>query len=254
MAKISTIKVLEQIGFKQISNSKTSLFTSDYGLEFNFGNFKLRAFEGVNRYLMNVLIFSGVNNTIRTLSEIHFELPLEVESYEQGIAFISYYLGRGFQASIIPEWYYQGLQFKNLLPWEKELEAFRQNPSASIEHDYFKLIIRKMIKISSTAKEDDVTTFSFDGEILRIICADETIIAPATGKAWNEDASVKTQSLSFLPKRIKYRNGHDIYLWGKKIHIDNRVFTPINSLQSNINMNKTNDAVVDIDLFDQSVL
>lgn len=103
---------------------------------------------------------------------------------------------------------------------EKEREAFNKRPIANIDYDYFRLIIRKMIQIATNANNEEITTFMFDGEVLRINCSGNILIVPAFGIAWNIDVSLNTKELTNLPKRIKKQNG-TISLWKETIVISN---------------------------------
>ncbi|WP_420148586.1 hypothetical protein [Spirosoma sp.] len=221
MSKVSLYEILKKIGFRS---------TSDSRLELDFGNFKLVAVEAMNRYLKDIVYFSGINQTERRLGLIEFEIPQEVDSFEQGVAFLSFKLGRDFEAKNVPAWYHQGLLWKSLLPWEQSKLAYSQKPSATIEHDYFKLIVQKMRKKSDEATEDDITTLSFNGNTLTINCLGERIIAPATGNPW-EEVSLKTRSLAHLPQRIKQQIG-TIYIWESRLHVANYVLPLLTELST----------------------
>lgn len=224
MSKVSLYNVLKEIGFREISDSK---------FEYDFGNFKLNTCEGVNKHLADIFYFSGINRTPQTITLIEFDLPIRVDSVEQGVAFLSYYLGKDFEARKVPAWYHQGKLWKYLLPWEKERTAYNQKPSATIEHEYFRLMIRKMRKLALLANMEDITTFSFDGEILKIVCADQRIVAPATGNPWEETITVRTKSLSNLPERVKTRDG-EMFLWQECLQIASNTFKIINLSSSDI--------------------
>lgn len=221
MTLIPVQELLAKIGFKRKivpgANSKNDVSEFIY----DFGNFVLNVQEGMNNRLADVFNFMGVNKYKNTLSAIEFELPLAVESYEQGVAFISFGLGKDFAAQNVPAWYHQGLFWKSHLPWEKSKLAYSQKPSATIEYDYFKLIVQKMRKKSAEAIEEDITTLSFDGNTLTINCLGERIIAPATGNPW-EEVLLKTRSLDHLPRRIKHQNG-TIYIWENRLYVANYV-------------------------------
>jgi len=95
------------------------------GLSFDFGNFKLEASENVNRWLRRVIILGGVMATNRTIAVVHFEMPLEVESFEQGVAFVTHCLDShasgNFESSLPVEWLKNGRQYRHLLPWYKSV-------------------------------------------------------------------------------------------------------------------------------------
>lgn len=192
------------------------------GLQFDFGNFKLKAIEGMNRSFFHGFHFFGFYTIARSAGTIRFHLPLKVESHNQCIAFMAYYL-RNAEVANIPIWLEEGMALKELLPWERELKAYNDNPKATIEHEWFRLIVRKMRLIASTSNNEDITTFSFDGTILKIVCNNQLLVSPAQGRDWGKIAKVKTESLDFLPKRIEKRSV-SIYIWKEKLYIHNRFF------------------------------
>lgn len=98
--------VLLKIGFKP----------TDGMFLFDFGNCQLRAIPGMNNYLADGFTFLGSYKTERTAGMIDFFLPLEVKSYEQGIALIAYYL-RKADFAVKPHWLIEGLAMKGELPW-----------------------------------------------------------------------------------------------------------------------------------------
>lgn len=204
--------VLRRIGF---------LPTLD-GLQFDFGNCKLKSIEGMTPQFYYGISFFGFWRTNRKMGELVFSLPLEVESYEHGIALIAYYL-RHAELEIKPKWLIEGLSLSELLPWEIERRKYRENPRAIIEHEWFRVIVKKLLEASKNSTEADVTTFSFDGAVLHIVCNGINIVCSATGKEWQSAATVKTKSLVFLPKRISKKNVQ-IYIWQDKLHIGNRAF------------------------------
>src|SRR4051812_10299971 len=105
--------ILEKIDFKSLPD----------GYEFDFGNGKLKAIPGLTRQFYDGFTFLGYFISARKAGEIEFSLPLKVESYEQGIAFIAYYL-RNADLKIVPQWLKEGLVLKHLLPWERERKAY----------------------------------------------------------------------------------------------------------------------------------
>src|SRR5258706_16473000 len=110
----------EHSGLRSI---KTSCLMERLGLSFDFGNFKLEASQNVNRWLRPVITLGGVMATDRTVAVVHFEMPLEVESFEQGVALVTHCLdshaGGVFEAASPVPWLIEGRQYRNLLPWNK---------------------------------------------------------------------------------------------------------------------------------------
>jgi hypothetical protein len=210
---VSMQSILSKIGF---------LPNGDGGLHFDFGNCKLNAIQGMNRYLQDGYNFFGYYISDRSAGNIDFFLPLEVESYEQGIALLAYYLRN---ATFInkPDWLIEGLALSEHLPWEKEIRAYNENPKAIIEHEWFRVLVKKLRLLISVSKEEDVTRYSFKGNVLEVVCNNESLVISGLGKDWHRTATVKTKSLDSLPKRILNKSIL-VYIWEDNLHIGNRLY------------------------------
>lgn len=86
---LPTWDVLLSLGFIRDQN----VFSDDPGgVSLDFGNFMLSAAHVLNRWFQPIVLLSGVFTTPRTISEVICEMPLEVESREQGVAWITWCL------------------------------------------------------------------------------------------------------------------------------------------------------------------
>jgi hypothetical protein len=117
---VATEDVLRALGFHDDPGVMTD---EPPGLSFDFGNFTLEASQNVNRWLRPVVALGGVMTTNRSSALVHFEMPLVVESFEQGVALVTHCLdshagGTFIPASPVP-WLLEGRQYRNLLPWNK---------------------------------------------------------------------------------------------------------------------------------------
>ncbi len=211
-AKISLHSILIKIGF----------LPSEIGLKLDLENCKLEAFQGYNRYFQEGYSFFGYYFSGRSAGEFDFFLPLQLESYEQGIALLAYYL-RNTDLEIKPDWLNEGLLLKEYLPWEKVAKAYNENPKATIEHEWFRVLAAKIKLLAFTAPDEDLTTLSFDGTLLKVVCNNEIYVISGLGTDWQRTAKVKTQSLNLLPQRIPKRNV-EVFIWEDKLHIGNRIF------------------------------
>jgi hypothetical protein len=189
---------------------------------FKFTNGKVKAIKGFNRIFQEGFHFLGYYFTERKAGEIDYFLPFHVESFEQGLAFIAYPL-RNADLKNKPDWLIEGLTLKEHLPWEKEMKAYNENPVAYIEHEWFRVLLNKLKLLISTSTDENLTTFSFDGGILKVVCNNETLVVGGLGKNWHQEAIVKTKLLDFLPKRVLKRNV-PVYIWRGNLHIHNRCF------------------------------
>lgn len=211
-ANVALQSILIEIGFIPIEE----------GFQFDFGNCKLKAIEGTNQYFQEGFNFCGHYITDRKFGELVFFLPLQVESNQQGFALLAYYL-RNANFKNKPDWLSEGLALTEFLPWKKNLKAYNENPKAFIEHEWFRVIVKKMKLLISNSTDENVTIFSFDGTVLKVVCNNETLVVSGIGKDWQRIAKVKTKSLDFLPKRIS-NSDVEIFIWQDKLNIGNRVF------------------------------
>ncbi|MBK8245311.1 MAG: hypothetical protein IPK88_17935 [Saprospiraceae bacterium] len=211
-ANVSVKTILIKIGF---------LPTGD-GLQFDFGNCKLKANHGISRQFQEGYNFYGFYISERKAGEFDFFLPLFVESFEQGLAYIAFCL-RKADLKYRPDWLNEGLAFEEHLPWKRDAKAFNENPKAVIEHEWFRIMVKKLRNLMSNSSDEALTKFSFNGSVLKVECENQTIVVSGIGNDWQREATVKTNSLDFLPKRIPNENIL-IYIWKDKLHINNRIF------------------------------
>ena len=209
---VSLLSIILKIGFQ----SKATNF------EYDFGNCKLIAIQTVNKYFTEGIQFLGYNISAERAEEFDFFIPLEVESHEQGIAFIAFNL-RNAKFTKIPVWLKEGHNLQDELPWEKLNKAFKENPEASIEHEWFRILVNKLRLQISISTDEDTTTFSFSDNILKVVCNDEILVVSGKGKDWQSVAKVKTKSLNSLPKKILKKN-IQIYIWDGYLHVGNRIY------------------------------
>lgn len=184
---ISMQSILIKIGF----------YPNEDGLQYDFGNCKLKEIQGVNQYFQEGFNFFGYYISERSAGEFDFFLPLQVESHEQGLALIAYYL-RNEEFKNKPNWLDEGLSLMEHLPWEKETKAYNENPKAYIEHEWFRVLVNKLRVLIYNSTDEDVTKFSFDGNVLKVVCNNETFVASGAGAlATNSDS--KNKIIGFSP-------------------------------------------------------
>lgn len=208
--KVSIESILEKIGFTEIED----------GYYFDFGNCKLKAIRGLNRSLKFGYNFLGNYFSQRSAGTLDFFIPIEVDSYEQGLALLSYYL-RKVHFTSPPDWIDEGLNLQSYLPWRKELTEYEKIPQAEIEQDWIRLLLKKIRIHVSNSSDNDLTSFSFKDGILKVNCNNEEFAISGIGEDWLNSATVKTLSLDILPKRIPNRKVI-MYIWKERLHIANR--------------------------------
>jgi len=214
-----TREVFEKLGFEEVWGTMTD---QEPAYRYDFGNCELTATQVMSRYLRPIFLLGGVARDERSLMEIDFEMPLEVESFEQGVAFIAYALRNYHPRQPIP-WVEQGRQWAELLPWERSMREYEGRPKCVVDWEWFRLAAKKLREQAKSAESTELVAFEFDGEVLRIKTTCEFIAIPAQGAGWEHTYFLSLSELDFLPKRIIKRPVW-VSAWEGKLTIGNRVF------------------------------
>ena len=190
-SKIKVEQILLNLGFSK----------NEIGFQFDFGNCNLKVISGFNESMRYGYHFMGHIFSSREASLIQFSLPMEVDSFEMGVALISYYLKR-YPLEKIPDWQILGLKWNSLLPWEKELEKFNSIPKAEITRDWFRIVNKELKQIIKSSSQNELFTFSFNGEIFKIVGSEFMVCCPAKGNKWESEVRLEANKLIKLPIRI----------------------------------------------------
>lgn len=150
-------------------------------------------------------------------------MPLEVESFEQGVAWIVDGIGQDFEPWIPTPWLTAGRVWQGHLPRVREMKAYERRPQCVVERDWFRVAAKKLRMIAATTADSDLAWLSFDGETLRFIVCGATVIVAATGTAWNARHAIKGRELDHLPKRL--RDPVPVSIWDGKLSIGNRAWS-----------------------------
>lgn len=176
------------------------------GLSFDFGSLKLEASHVLNRWCQSVVLLTGVIQTPRTIAQIQCEMPHEVESRELGVAWVTWCLDShsdGLFEPVAPvDWLTEGREYRHLLPWELEMEAYVNRPRCRVRRDWARLAFRDLAEILAVADNIMPVTLTFEGGVLKIRCGDKLVAMPATGGPWPRSYSLIAASLRWLPKRV----------------------------------------------------
>lgn len=202
-ASIITWDVLRDLGFEP---DATVISDVTPGLSFDFGTFKLSASSVVNMRFAEVILFTGVLATPRTLAEVSFEMPRRVKSREQCAAWIVWNLdesaGRLFTSAREVLWLAEGRENQNLLPWVADLAAYNARPRCTVKRDWLRVALKTLGAILATARDEDTVEFGFDGAVLTMKCAGQVVALPAEGSSWHERFASPARNLQNLPKRL----------------------------------------------------
>ena len=133
-ATISTIDALRGLGFP---HDPRVISDECPGLSFDFGNLSLLASNCLNLSCVEVVLFSGVLSTSRSLAEVFFEMPRKVKSLKQCAAWIAWSLDqhsahRVFRPVQEVDWIEEGRRNQRLLPWVMSMAEFNARPQCTV--------------------------------------------------------------------------------------------------------------------------
>lgn len=193
------------------------------GYRYHFKGFVLSAAQLMSVYLKPIFLVGGIWSDGRSIAEVAFEMPLMLESIEQGAAWIADGLDRHrVKPSSPPTWLVEGKDHKELLPWVRQLRAYEARPMCLVDADWLRLAARKLRAISDSAAGGRSAIVSFDGAILRIATGSEVLAMAASGGAWPEPVVVERRGLSRAAGRLSGRTV-SVSLWEGRLSVGSRV-------------------------------
>ncbi|MEI6673718.1 MAG: hypothetical protein WCO57_00925 [Verrucomicrobiota bacterium] len=219
---LQTWEVLKELGFMPNAAVRSEI---QPGLSFDFGNLMLSAGAVTTGWrLTPVILFTGVMQGPRFLSEVQFEMPRAVENLDICAAWIAWHLDQcstgEFQPISNAEWLEIGRSNKVLLPWVLDLVAYENRPACSVEREWARMMLKRLKAALGTVADNDLVSFEFDGALLRIRCGDSLIPASARGQAWENRYTLRACQFKELPTRL---GGFEVLfsVWNEKFHIAN---------------------------------
>jgi hypothetical protein len=194
------------------------------GLSFDFGNFKLSASCATNLRAEQIILFSGLLSTRRTLAEVIFEMPRQVRSCRQCIAWIVWSLdryspGRRFEPPRPIDWIEVGRQCETLLPWVREMGAYNSRPQCVVRRDWMRLALKTLHEHLSYLPDSAPVVFYFDGSVLSIHLEGQVVALAGQGLAWAVRFRIRAGELRRLPKRFMHEC-IGISIWESQLTID----------------------------------
>jgi hypothetical protein len=221
-ASVATWDVLQDLGFQP----DESIVRSDVkpGLSFDFGNFKLSASCVLNLSVVEVVLFTGILFTPRSLTELIFELPRRLQSREQCAAWIVWDLdqhsdGRLFKPTRHINWVEEGRQNQMLLPWVAKAAASASRPCCAVQRDWLRLALKTLRERLVLLADDAVILFAFDGSVLSIRCDGKVIVLPGEGLPWTVLFTAQARDLRRLPTRLMREHLY-LAIWESRLSID----------------------------------
>ncbi len=225
-AAIPTWTLLPSLGFQP--DDTVSFSEIRPGLSLDFGNFKLSAADLISPRSGEVVSFSGVLATPRTLTEIHFELPRRVESLKQCAAWIVWNLDqqwddRMFRPARATEWVEEARRYRRLLPWVMSQAEFEARPRCRVRRDWLRLALKTLSEHIASLPDNASIVFAFDGSVFSIQSEKKVIALPAEGLPWLVRFRVEAGRLRRLPKRLM-RECIGVSIWESRISLGQYVY------------------------------
>ena len=213
--------LLTNIGFREDWDAITDELP---GYSFDFGNFVLRGVAGMTRHFEPTFYFDGIWQTERALQAVAFEMPLTVQSREQGIA----WLAKGIPQELVPllasTWLEEGRALRGHLPWEQSARRYDARPRCVIDRDWMRLAIRRLRTTSDNAGPEDLCRIAFDGTVLLFRSAVEPVAVPALeGSPWVDSVEVRLRDFNGLPLRLQGERV-EVSVWDGALRVGNRAF------------------------------
>jgi hypothetical protein len=194
-------------------------------LSLDFGNLILRASCCMNLRAAQIVLFTGVISTPRTLGQVHFELPRRVESVKQCAALIVWNLDQfsEFRKNQHIPWVEEARINRRLLPWVLSMAEWNARPQCIVKRDWLRLALKTLANYALTLPDDTDVLFNFDGYVLSIKCDGKVIALAGQGVPWGVSFKVPAGALRRLPKRLM-REDIGISIWESSISIGNRTY------------------------------
>lgn len=108
--------IFEDLDFERFEHPASS----EPAYRTRFGPHEIETVLLTNRWFQKGWMLGGVVNTTRTVGIVEGELPLVVETKEQGLALLSYFLARQIPEQFKPPWLRIGERMTSHLPWVRQ--------------------------------------------------------------------------------------------------------------------------------------
>ena len=221
-ATIPTMESLRCLGFQ---SDPTIVSDGCPGLSFDFGNLTLRASSCINLRCVEIVFFTGVLSTPRSLAEVQFEMPRRLKSIKQCAALIVWSLDqhadkRVFKPAWHVGWIEEGRENRRLLPWVMSMAEYNARPQCIVRRDWLRLALKTLGTYLAPLSDSAGIVFRFDGSVLSIRLNKKVIALPGEGSPWAVCFRVEARTLRQLPKRFM-REDIEVSIWESRITLGN---------------------------------
>jgi hypothetical protein len=174
---------------------------------------------------VEIVLFTGVLSTSRSLAEVFFEMPRKVKSCKHCAALIVWNLDqyadhRTYKPTRPVDWIVEGRENRKLLPWVKSMAEFDSRPQCIVQRDWLQLALRTLGEYLASLPDTTGIVFSFDGSVLSVRFDKKVIALPGEGSPWTVCFRVEAGTLRRLPKRLM-RERIGVSIWESRITLGN---------------------------------
>lgn len=212
---LKTSDLLLDLGFRPVVAQYAE---EQPGYCYDFGNLRLVAARMTSIHLQQVMHFSGVTSSSRAVALVEFELPLALESYEQGVSIIAYNIGRQFTPLRATPWLDQGRAWEEHLPHRRQMREYEQRPQCRVEADWFRVAAKRLIAVGEAAETDAEFGVSYRNSVLKFELPGQILVMPAEGQSWTQVYRCRLQDLRGIRKRTPSR-GVLLSVWEGRLEI-----------------------------------
>jgi hypothetical protein len=224
-ATVSTMDSLRCLGFQ----TDPKVISDEYpGLTLDFGNLTLRASSCLNLRCVEIVLFTGVLSTPRSLAEVLFEMPRRVKSIKQCASWIVWSLdqhadNRVFKPARHVGWVGEGRTNQRLLPWVMSMAEYNARPQCIVRRGWLRLALKTLGECLAALSNNADIVFGFDGSVLYIRSDEKVIALPGEGSPWAVRFRVEAKTLRHLPKRLMHES-IGVSIWESRITLGNYTY------------------------------
>lgn len=196
-------------------------------LKKRFGSLELSAIHCIGPRFSPIVKLGGVLGTTRSITEVSFEMPQQVDSAEQGMAWMAWHLDNqlGARSPALEHelWLETARASVHLLPWVQQTKAYESRPMCRIPKELAKPAFHRLSEYLVNVPDDANARLRFDGGAFSVRVAEHLTILPAEGTPWESEYVIPAVRLQELPRRWANRPVV-IDVWEGDLRIGNRVY------------------------------
>lgn len=228
---ISTMDLLSEMGFDKKADSH-NLY------RYQIGRWELIASPCWNQFGADVVMLGGVISDGNEMSEMHVELPAQVESRELGFALVAWRVDNSFRSilkrwALEPWWLVEGRNYREHLPhvrYQQEAKAqharYMARPHCTVEREWARLALKRLRTLIDANGLQSHVTFAFDGRVLTIEYSSQAIPLPAQGQPWTDSYSINADAFQEFPKRFMKKDV-TFGVWKSSFQIDANTYNGV---------------------------